>query len=69
MLYYSCANKKEVISLPEETKKLADDFSKMYNRLNEKGKLYMNGVITGMAAANDLDAAHKTEDEAEKKGA
>lgn len=55
--------------MPEETRKLADDFSKMYNRLDEKGKLYMNGVITGMAAANDLDAAHKEEDEAEKEGA
>lgn len=55
--------------MPEETKKLADDFSKMYNRLDEKGKLYMNGVITGMAAANDLDVAHKTEDEEEQEGA
>lgn len=52
--------------MPEETRKLADDFSKMYNRLDEKGKLYMNGVITGMAAANDLDATHKAEKEAEE---
>ena len=28
--------------MPEETRKLADDFSKMYNRLDEKGKFHLN---------------------------
>lgn len=55
--------------MSDRTQRAAERAAGVINAVSDPAKLYLAGVADGMAAANDLDVAHKAEDEAEKEGA